>query len=76
MRGLPYEGGTFPDHRVSEAGRVFLAERLQRLRPEQMRDLFVGARFGPAGGAEVEAWVRAFEDRVRQIVDRGPCGEP
>jgi hypothetical protein len=46
MRDTPYEGGTFPDRRISEEGRVFLAERLGRLRPEQVHDLFAGARFG------------------------------
>ena len=73
MRGLPYDGGTFPDHRISEEGRAFLAERLGGVRTEQVRDLFVGARFGERGSATVEAWVRAFEDRVRQIVEREPC---
>lgn len=31
MRALPYEGSTFPDTRISEEGRRFLAERLDRL---------------------------------------------
>jgi hypothetical protein len=75
MRDTPYEGGTFPDRRISEEGRVFLAERLGRLRPEQVHDLFAGARFGETTGVQVEPWVRAFQDRVRQIVDRGPCPE-
>lgn len=76
MRDMPYEGGTFPDRRISEEGRVVLAERLGRLRPEQVRDLFVGARFGERTGGQVEPWVRAFQDRVKQIVDGGPCPEP
>jgi hypothetical protein len=75
MHDLPYQGGTFTDRRLTEEGRVFLAERLRRLRPEQVRDLFTGARFGAPGGEGVAAWVRAFEDRVRQIADREPCRE-
>jgi hypothetical protein len=71
MHGLPFDGGTFPDRRLGEEGRVFLAERLRRLSPEQVRGLFAGARFGETGA--VDAWVRAFDGRVRQIVDRAPC---
>jgi hypothetical protein len=73
MRGLPFGGGTFTDRRIGEAGRRFFAAQVQRLRPAQLHDLFAGARFGAATGGEVEAWVGAFEHRVRQIVDRGPC---
>jgi hypothetical protein len=75
MRDLPYGGGTFPDLRISEEGRVFLAQLLGRLRTEQVRDLFTAARFGETTGGPVEPWVRAFEDRVQQITDRGPCPE-
>jgi hypothetical protein len=76
MRDMPYGGGTFADRHISEEGRVFLADLLSRLRPDQVRDLFVGARFGEStDGGAVDAWVRAFQDRVRQIVDHGPCPE-
>lgn len=75
MRDLPYEGGTFRDVRLSEEGRALLADLLRRLRPEQLRDLFTGARFGEATGGDVAAWVGVFQDRVRQIADRGPCPE-
>ena len=78
MRALPYEGSTFPDTRISEEGRRFLAERLDRLSDEQLRALFTGARLErfPAkapGGADVEQWTRAFRNKVRAIRDGGPC---
>jgi hypothetical protein len=78
MRSLPYEGSTFPDTRISEEGRRFLAERLDRLSAQQIRDLFEGARVqryphkDPAG-ADAANWVRAFQDKVRAISDRAPC---
>jgi hypothetical protein len=76
MRDLPFGGGTFVDRRIGEGGRALLASQLRRLTREQVRGLFDGARFGEAGRGDVEAWVAAFERRVRQIVDRGPCPEP
>jgi hypothetical protein len=78
MRSLPYEGSTFPDTQISEEGRRFLAERLNQLSAQQIRDLFEGARIqryphkDPAA-ADVENWVRAFQDKVRAIRDRAPC---
>ena len=78
MHSLPYEGSTFPDTRISEEGRRFLAERLNRLSAQQIRDLFEGARVqryphkDPAS-ADVANWVRAFQDKVRAISDRAPC---
>jgi len=78
MKTLPFDGATFPDTRIGEEGRRFLAERLTRLTPEQMRALFVGARFPDyerhsGGGRDPQAWVAAFQDKVRQIADRPPC---
>jgi hypothetical protein len=75
MRGLPFAGGTFPDRRIGEEGRRFFATHVRRLRRAQVHDLFTGARFGETTGGEVDGWVSAFEDRVRQIVDRDPCPE-
>jgi hypothetical protein len=78
MKALPYGGSTFPDTQISEAGRQFLAERLRKLSPRQIRELFEGARFArfphkdPAAG-NVESWVRAFGNKVRAIADRAPC---
>jgi hypothetical protein len=78
MKALPYGGSTFPDTRISEAGRLFLATRLKKLSHRQIRDLFDGARFAvyphkePAG-RDVDQWVSAFEKKVRAIADRAPC---
>jgi hypothetical protein len=78
MRALPYGGSTFPDKRISEQGRQFLAERLGRLSADQIRELFVGARVSQyphkdLRGADIENWVRAFQARVRTITHRAPC---
>ena len=75
MQSLPYEGSTFPDTRISEEGRQFLAERLKSLSPKQIRDLFEGARVAqyPLGEPDVDRWVSAFQTRMRAITDRGPC---
>ena len=63
---------------ISEAGRVFLADRLKRLSEAQVRALFVAARFpeyhsGKGAGADAGSWVRAFQAKVREIADRAPC---
>ena len=75
MRSLPYEGSTFPDARISEEGRQFLAARLERLSPKQIHDLFEGARVSqyPLGDSNVDRWVSGFQNRVHAIVDRAPC---
>jgi hypothetical protein len=74
-------GATFGEAVVSEGGRAFLARRLARLTEQQIRDLFEGARFAdhPEAGPQerdVEQWVVAFRDKVRQIADREPCPTP
>ena len=78
MTDLPANGATFATVRITEGGRRFLAERLGRLSEKQLRDLFTGARFAeyhPASdpGADVSNWVRAFQEKVREIRDRPPC---
>jgi hypothetical protein len=78
MRTLPYEGSTFPDVEISEEGRRFLAGRLRRLSDQQIRELFEGARVeryphkDPAA-AEVDNWVRVFQEKVGAITDRASC---
>jgi hypothetical protein len=71
-------GATFGEATISEAGRRFLAERLGRLSEGQIRDLFEGARFADYAEASEasrnpENWVRAFQAKVRQVVERAPC---
>ena len=74
MRALPYEGATFEDVRVSEAGRALAAERLGAIRDEQIERLFADARFpqfqaGTDEERDLKAWTAAFRDRVRQIAE-------
>ena len=82
MHRLPYGGSTFPDAYISEEGRLFLASRLGRLSTGQIRALFDGARVARfphrrASARNVDNWVRAFQAKVRAIVDRAPCpGDP
>jgi hypothetical protein len=78
MEDMPFGGATFATTRISEEGRRFLADKLGRLREEQIRTLFEAARF-PAyhsrrdPGADVRSWVRAFQAKVAEIADRAPC---
>ena len=74
MRALPFEGATFDDVRVSEAGRALAAERLGAIRDEQIERLFADARFpqfqaGTDDARDLKAWTGAFKSRVKQIAD-------
>jgi hypothetical protein len=78
MRGFPYTGGTFRDSRISEAGRQLILRQLARLDDRQLLELFTAARFrefhrGRGDGADLNAWVRAFQAKAREIRDAGPC---
>lgn len=77
LETLPYGGAGFRPVRISEAGRLRLAQPLSQLSETQIRQLFEGARFpdpatGEPGG-DIGPWVRVFQDKVRAIVDRAPC---
>ena len=71
MKGMPYNGGTFEDVAISEGGRRLLGERLRQLSQEQ-----IGALFTAAGLDDAPRWVSAFQEKVRQIVERAPCAAP
>ena len=80
MRRLPYEGATFQDTYISEAGRLELARHLTALSRTDVKELFREARFhdyhsGTDDERDLEAWTTAFEHRVAQIVSAGPCPE-
>jgi hypothetical protein len=80
MQQLPWSGATFPDHRVSEAGRQFLVGLLDQLNDAQVEDLFRSARVTEhdqvsAEARDPRAWARAFRDKVEQIRDAGPCAD-
>lgn len=78
MEHLPWGGATFPERRISEAGRLMLLGLLEQLSDQQLEALFDGSRVtsydqvtGEARRAD--AWVRVFRDRVDQIRKGGPC---
>ncbi len=76
MKMFPYEGGTFPDAQISEAGRRLLARQLAALNDEQVRTLFAAARFPEAEGKDstrAKAWAQVLSAKIREIVDGGPC---
>jgi hypothetical protein len=79
MGRLPFGGATFPERRISEAGRRKLLGLLEQLSQQQLVDLFTGAgvtRFEHLDAAARDAgqWAAAFLDKVRQIREGGPCG--
>jgi hypothetical protein len=74
MRRMPFGGATFPDARISEAGRALLATALGAMSREQIGSLFTEARFpefhsGTDDERDLNAWVSAFEHRVDQIAN-------
>jgi hypothetical protein len=73
----PLHGATFDDEvPITERGRRFAARLLRQLSTRQVRDLFARGGFGSSDDdepADVSGWVRAFEDKVRQVADRPPC---
>jgi hypothetical protein len=78
MRDLPYNGATFSETRVSEAGRQFLGKMLAQLSERQLTDLFAGARFDQKRGVFTAAyplseWVRVFKAKVQSISEGAPC---
>lgn len=75
MKGLPFDGASFVDTRISERGRRFLGGLLSQLREQQLVDLFRSARFEHVrgGGHPPEAWAQAFQDKVRQITEGPAC---
>jgi len=73
-----FHGATFGEATISESGRALLAGLLTQLQERQIRDLFEGARFPDVDGAsasdkDVGRWVGAFQAKVRQIAESGPC---
>jgi hypothetical protein len=78
MRSLPWNGGTFADVDITEAGRRQIADRLGAITDEDLRTLFQAARFPEFQSATDDArdlreWIAAFKSRARQIIDAGPC---
>lgn len=73
MAAMPFGGASFPDVRISEAGRATLAARLAAVTDEEAERLFRDARFpayqiGTDDRSDLAAWVEAFRERADQIV--------
>jgi len=68
MKGMPYDGGTFDDVRISEEGRRLIGDRLKQIPRTQVEALFKTAQL-----EDFPEWVATFEDKVRQIADRPSC---
>jgi hypothetical protein len=78
MKTLPFEGATFKDLQISEAGRQFALKLLRQLTPQQLNTLFEasGVTAFPHVAAiarDPQNWTDAFLDKVNQIAAAGPC---
>jgi hypothetical protein len=80
MDHLPYHGATFKPVKITDAGRRFLGNLLSQLSDQQLRDLFLSARFDQVSGmlgnrtaAPVDEWVKLFKTRVAQIATGPSC---
>jgi hypothetical protein len=78
MAGLPFNGSTFTERQISEAGRQLLSGLFDQLSDRQLTDLFTAARFSEfdgitAEGRNPQAWVKAFRAKAKAIKDAGPC---
>lgn len=71
MRQWPYGGGTFPDAVISERGRRLLLRELETISSDDLCAWLQSARF-----ADVDRWTDAFEDKVQQVRNAGPCPAP
>ena len=78
MKTLPFEGATFADAQISEAGRQFALKLLRSLSAPQLNTLFETSgvtAYQPivAAGRKPQEWTDAFLAKVEQIASGGPC---
>lgn len=78
MKALPYDGATFKDVQISEAGRQFALRLLRPLSAEQLNTLFEasGVTAFPhvlAAARQPQAWTAVFLSKVDEIANAGPC---
>lgn len=78
MRALPFEGASFEDAIISEAGRLQFAARIAAISDAEIERLFADARFpqfqvGTHVERDLKAWSDAFRHRRDQIINAGPC---
>lgn len=78
MKHLPWGGGTFPDSRISEEGRLFFLRLVEQLSEAQLDALFASS--GVTGHDQIaadardpRAWTNAFMAKVQAIREAGPC---
>ena len=62
--------GSLDHPHISEEGRAFLADRLQRVTDAQLHDLFALARFDKRRGDAIDDWVAAFKEKRDAIASR------
>jgi hypothetical protein len=78
MATLPYGGGTFPEHRISEEGRALAVKLLRALSPVQLNTLFEASGFRryphvTAAAHNPQAWTDVFMAKVDRMAAAGPC---
>lgn len=78
LKTLPYGGGTFPDHAVSEEGRQFTVHLLRQLSRDQIVRLFAESgitRFDHllAESRNAEHWADAFAVKIDALAAGGRC---
>jgi hypothetical protein len=78
MKALPFEGATFGEAQISEAGRQFALKLLRPLTRQQLNTLFDASGVSeyphllPTSRTPQE-WTGAFLGKVEQIASGGPC---
>jgi hypothetical protein len=78
MKDLPWQGATFPDAQITEAGRLAFARQVGVMTYAEVRAMFREARFhdflsSTDDEKDIDAWVDAFRHRVDQVINGGPC---
>jgi hypothetical protein len=78
MRTMPFEGATFGQATITDAGRRFTAGLLSQLTDTQLADLFAHARFAEKRGLftpahPISAWVTTFKAKTRAISEGPAC---
>lgn len=78
MRSLPFNGATFTDRNISEAGRQFALKLLRGLSAAQLNTLFESAGVTTFSHVLTEAhqpqaWTDTFLAKVNEIAQGGPC---
>jgi hypothetical protein len=78
MATLPFKGGTFPEHAISEEGRQLALKLLRPITAAQLHRLFEASgvsRYASvlAAARDPQSWTTAFLAKVEAIDSAGPC---